>query len=210
VRYIHRNPVRAGITESPARYKWSSHNGYISQARKWSWLNKHVVLKKLFRTKKERIRKYSKFVNQEDKKELLKQLESARRPSIMGSKSFIEKVKARFFTEDPDDEIPESKVLAPDIEMIKKIVVEEYGIDKNVLLKSKRGTFNEPRNVAIYLTRILRFDTLSEIGSYFNLKKYSTVSSVTEQMKKLVKTDRKLCSKIEKLKNRIINSQKQT
>ena len=137
----------------------------------------------------------------------MNQLESTRWPSIIGSKSFIEKIKTRFFSEESDDEIPESKVLAPDITKIKKVVLATYGIDENALRKSKRGIFNEPRNVAIYLFRMLRYDTLNEIGSHFNIAKYSTVSSIIEHMKKKLKSDRTLRRKIEILKNNIINSQ---
>jgi len=210
VRYIHRNPVRAGITDSPAGYKWSSHNGYVSQAKKWNWLHKQVVLKKFSRSTKDRIKNYTDFVLQADTKELLKQLESTRWPSIVGSKSFIEKIQSRFFSEEPDGEIPESRMLAPDITRIKKVVCETYGIDENALLNSKRGTYNEPRNVAIYLSRMLRYDTLNEIGSHFHIAKYSTVSTILEQMKKLLKSNRTVRIKVEKLKTTIINSQQQT
>ena len=35
VRYIHRNPLRAGIVEELSSYEWSSHRGYLSKSRKW-------------------------------------------------------------------------------------------------------------------------------------------------------------------------------
>ena len=34
VRYIHKNPVNAGLAEKPDQYQWSSHKGYISNAKK--------------------------------------------------------------------------------------------------------------------------------------------------------------------------------
>ena len=34
VRYIHRNPVRAGMVERVEDYKWSSHKGYINNTKK--------------------------------------------------------------------------------------------------------------------------------------------------------------------------------
>ncbi|MDY6822236.1 MAG: transposase [Thermodesulfobacteriota bacterium] len=33
--YIHKNPVKAGVVESPDDYPWSSHNAYMSGAKKW-------------------------------------------------------------------------------------------------------------------------------------------------------------------------------
>ena len=34
IRYIHRNPLGAGLVDSLSKYKWSSHNGYLSHAKK--------------------------------------------------------------------------------------------------------------------------------------------------------------------------------
>ena len=34
VRYIHKNPVKAGIVSEPEKYLWSSHKPYLSAARK--------------------------------------------------------------------------------------------------------------------------------------------------------------------------------
>ena len=50
VRYIHLNPVVAGIVDSPHRYPWSSHRAYIGYRRD-SWLTTDIVLS-LFSTKK--------------------------------------------------------------------------------------------------------------------------------------------------------------
>ena len=44
LRYIHRNPVRAGMCKSVEEYPWSSHHGYISSAKKWDWLYKEFLL----------------------------------------------------------------------------------------------------------------------------------------------------------------------
>jgi len=41
-----------------------------------------------------------------------------------------------------------------------------YHVDKGDLLRSKRVTFNEPRNVSIYLTKRLRGDGLGEICTH--------------------------------------------
>jgi REP element-mobilizing transposase RayT len=40
VRYIHRNPLKAGLVQKIDAYQWSSHKGYISIAKKWDWLYK--------------------------------------------------------------------------------------------------------------------------------------------------------------------------
>ena len=50
---------------------------------------------------------------------------------------------------------------------------------------AKRGTVNEPRNVAIYIARRRSGLRLEEIGKEFELEKYSSVSCIvcrTEQL----------------------------
>lgn len=56
-RYIHRNPIKAGIATLDD-YIWSSHKGYLSIAKKWNWINKSVVLRYLSENKKDWIKKY--------------------------------------------------------------------------------------------------------------------------------------------------------
>jgi chromosomal replication initiation ATPase DnaA len=51
--------------------------------------------------------------------------------------------------------VPESKELAPEVEEIERAVFEFYGVAEAELLVSRLGSFNEPRNVALYLARRL-------------------------------------------------------
>ena len=37
VRYIHRNPLEAGIVDNVEKYQWISHKIYLSYAKKWKW-----------------------------------------------------------------------------------------------------------------------------------------------------------------------------
>ncbi len=58
--------------------------------------------------------------------------------------------------------------------------------------KVKTETYNFMyRRSRIYLTRRLRHDSLQEIGAQFQIKKYSSVSSIVERMKDRIGTDRK-------------------
>jgi chromosomal replication initiation ATPase DnaA len=61
--------------------------------------------------------------------------------------------------------------------------------------------------VAIYLTRKLRGDTLKEIGAGFGIDRYSTVSSVVERMKALVKENEKIRTRVDHLTSTITNRQ---
>lgn len=43
-KYIHRNPVKAGIVKNPLNYPWSSYKYYITDSEKPSWLHTHKIL----------------------------------------------------------------------------------------------------------------------------------------------------------------------
>lgn len=60
VRYIHRNPVEAGIVSDPADYPWSSHRCYLGQSRR-DWLTVGPTLA-MFGNANEAIAAYSRFV----------------------------------------------------------------------------------------------------------------------------------------------------
>jgi REP element-mobilizing transposase RayT len=199
VRYIHYNPLKAGLTNRIDRYLWSSHRGYLSKAQKWNWLYKDFVFSMLPKNKGDRLKNYRQFISMEEKNNINKVLDKKKWPAMLGSADFITKVKEKFFSGKINVEVPQSRELSPNPYQIQKIVCEYYRIDKRRLFSSRRGIFNEPRNTAIYLTRRLRGDSLKQIGAHFQLKKYSSVSSIIERMNEAIAKDKKLRNRIEKL-----------
>ncbi len=199
VRYIHRNPLEAGIVDKLDTYDWSSHQGYISRAKKWDWLYKDFVLCMFANDKRQQRRAYRQFVTKENTEEIVGVFEGKRLPWLLGSERFMDWVKDRFFEGKHHKEVPDSRRLAPDREKIKKEVCRFYQVKQDDLIISKRGVFNEPRNVAIFLSRRLRGDLLEEIGEDFNLNRYSSVSTAIERTKAQMSRDRKLKQKVKKL-----------
>ena len=210
VRYIHRNPVKAGLADSLAKYRWSSHKGYISTDDKWDWLYKDFIYKFLSKDKKEWIKRYRKFVSISEDDEATRILGLRKWPSVWGPQSFIDWVKGRYFEVKANDDVPESKSLVPNIEEIISAVCNYYRVDEKSLYKTKRGVTNEPRNVSIYLMRQLRKDSLNAIGKRFSIEKYSSVSSIIERVKKVKKEDSTLLKSIEEVSRKITKSQRQT
>jgi len=207
VRYIHRNPLQASLVNKLEAYKWSSHKGYLSDSKKWNWLYKDFILSMLTKNKRQQRRVYKQFIAKENSEEICLIFERKKLPSVLGSERFVDWVKDRFFHQKSHEEIPESRSLAPDREKIKQVVCKEYHVSEEDLLKSKRGIFNEPRNVAIYLTRRLRGDELGEICKEFHMKRYSSASSVIERMKTQISQDRRLRKRVEKLRLILTKSQ---
>ena len=209
VRYIHRNPLKAGLAKKLSDYQWSSHKGYLSNAKKWNWLYKSFILSLFDRKRREGIITYKRFMSMESPEEINRIFSQSKFPSVLGSESFVEKVKDKFFHKKRHDDIPESRRLAPDAEKIKKVICRAYGIEESSLLSSRRGVLNEPRNVAIFLVRRLRGEKLEEIGRQFGISKYSSVSSVIEKMKRDIWADRKLRARVKSIEKTLYNGQQQ-
>ena len=123
------------------------------------------------------------------------------------SDRFIEWVKKHFFNDKYNREIPESKSLAPSIEEIKTAICKFYSIDEKELLISKRGTVNEPRNIAICLARRLRGDSLDAIAKAFNIRAYSSVSSVVNWTQILLSKGRKLRKSCDQISRNLTKGQ---
>ena len=207
VRYVHRNPFAAGLVKVIDKYPWSSHQGYLSDAKKWNWLYKDFILS-LFSNEKAVSRKiYKDFVSKEIPEEINRIFGRKNLPSALGSKNFLTWVKDSFFLRKRHKEVPESKSLSPDAERIKEEVCRSYEVSRDALYISRRGISNEPRNVAIYLLRTLRGDNLEEIGRDFNINRFSSASSVVERMKGRVSKNRQLKKRVEEIKNAIHMSQ---
>ncbi len=207
VRYIHRNPLEAGLVKRLDQYAWSSHKGYISKAKKWSWLYKDFILHMLSDQKSSRIRIYRQFIAQQPDQDLLRVFERKNQPSMIGSQEFIARIKDKFFKKKKDKEIPASKVLAPAVDKIIYEVSRYYEKRPTALTAVRRGIENEPRDVAIYLIRSLRTEPLMKIGALFGLTRYSSVSSVVMRVKTRLNRDRKFRRRLTEIEKNILKNQ---
>jgi len=210
VRYIHRNPLRAGLVNQIGQYAWSSHRGYVSKASEWEWLHKDFILRMLAKNRSFQIKKYKQFVEKQDSEKLVSFFEKANLPSMLGGKKFVDWVKATFFEGKIDLDIPQSKFLAPDKRVILKTVCNYYGVSVEELILVRRGVVNEPRDVAIFLLRTVCGEPLLSIGEEFGMTRYSSVSSAVARVKKRQQEDRKLQNRLFDIKKRMEKGQKET
>ena len=192
IRYIHRNPFESGLEKAFGQYPWSSHKGYLSNAKKWDWLHKEFILSIFSKDRNSGIKLYKEFVLKENSEDIARILGRIRVPPVLGDERFMKRVKERFFNKKTDKEVPQSKSLAPSLAEIRSAVCKFYGIDEKALLVSKRGVANEPRKIAIYLARRISRENLDEIAKAFNVGTYSSVSSVVNRTGSQLRTESRL------------------
>jgi putative transposase len=91
VKFIHRNPLRAGIVAKVGDYPWSSHRQYVSPANKGTWLYKEFVLSILEKNKALQLKTYNAFVNQQDSENLMRVFAKKNLQAVLGEDGFISK-----------------------------------------------------------------------------------------------------------------------
>ena len=195
LRYVHRNPMKAGLEKKLGEYPWYSYQGYLSDSSDWAWLYSGFILSMLGNSKVEARRQYVDFMAKESSKEVQALFRAKKQPTIYGSEGFKERIKKLFSKQEIESEIPESKVLVYEAEQIIGGVCKYYEIRKDDLFITRRGFTNEARNMAVFLIRRLRGETLDNIAKYFKIKKYSTVSSIVTRFQQLLDGDQKLRQK---------------
>lgn len=210
LRYIHRNPLRAGIVKTLSDYSWSSHQGYMSWAKKWAWLHKNDLLAMLTTTRKRQRSAYVDFVSKGEPEEIERFYSLKNLPSILGSNLFKESIREKFSDLVNQPEIPEAKVLAPDAEKVIQAVCDFWRVSKEEMLVSRRGDANLPRDVSMYLVRRLCRMTLPCVGREFGVRNYSTVSSVVQRVKARVESDKRLTKELNMITKKVFKGQKRT
>ncbi|MCL0041101.1 transposase, partial [Thermodesulfovibrionales bacterium] len=210
LRYLHNNPLRAGISHELNDYPWSSHQGYLSKSKKWAWLYKDFLLTMIATSKGQQQAAYVEFVSHGDSEEIERFYGLKNLPSILGGDSFKDWVKEKFNNLVFQQEVPESRTLAPVADDIISEVCKYFKVSKEEIAVSKRGTENLPRDIAIYFVRRCCRKTLSEVGRYFGISNYSTVSSAAERIKARKSEDGKLQKQPKSIGAKLNKSQEQT
>ena len=210
LRYIHRNPLRAGLAEALGDYRWSSHNGYVSGARKWDWLYKDFLLSMLAEEKSQARRCYLDFVSRGESAEIERFYSLKNLPSVLGGEAFKDWIREEFQHLRHQREIPDARELAQGPGRIVDLVCDYFQMTREQLMSSRRGKENLPRDMAIYLVRRYCRLSLAEVGRHFGLHNYSTVSSAVERIKARTAQDQSIYDQLHELMAKINKGQKET
>lgn len=174
-RYIHLNPVRAGIASFPEDYFWSSYRDYAGLRTPSPWLRTGFVLSFFGQDLKKSQAAYIAFVLINSEKALESPLKKAGPSLILGSESFVERIKRKILPENPTGrEIPALNSLKerPSLQEIRNAVEQALG---------QKNRF--ARDAAIYLTHAKIDYSLKEIAAFDKLS-LSGIGSILRKMKR--------------------------
>ena len=210
-RYIHHNPVDAGVVSDIGQYRWSSHYGYLNKREAPEWLNTDSILSRFGRGRSALI-EYQSFMHSKVEKEIEEYYRKPYFKPVLGSKGFVQWVMERIGKKaHVDAEKPESRrVFGWEIGEIVRATAKAYGKTVVELGAKRRGEPNEARGMVMYLCRVLGGFKLTEIGKVVGLEKYSSVSTAYLRMKERVNKERKLSRRAREIENQLLKSQEQS
>jgi len=200
-RYIHHNPVAAGLVRSPERYAWSSCRLYVKERRRPAWLDADQLLARF--PSKNRREAFLAFMRSKIEEPLERYYRAQRRMAVLGSERFIERVRG-WLKKKPGDlkEMPEAKnYVLPDSESCLKAVGRVYEMNREELLRSRRGRRNEARAMGIYICRRMAGMKHEEIAKVFGVGGYSAVSSVIGRTQSALVKDSQVARRFEQIRN---------
>jgi REP element-mobilizing transposase RayT len=199
-RYIHVNPVRAGIVDMPEDFRWTSYREFIGKVEK-GIVNTEDTLSHFSTNKTIARRRYREFVEGSNEGNDWKG--DMRAGVVLGGEEFFKKVKAIMGGKVEDDELPSLKELYKievPIERIVEILMGRYGEEA---LKNKRKG-NIKRDLGIYLIKKLSSKRNAEIGSIFDIKG-AAVSLSLKRAEDAIEDSNEIKHEFEELKNRCLN-----
>lgn len=183
-RYIHLNPVRAAMVQSPEEYLWSGHRAYLGREI-ILWLTTDWVMSQFAGNDDSARRDYREFVDQgkEDGYQQEYHSGSANDSRVLGDYSFIDKVLAH------SEARPKQRI---SLDKIIQQVCWKYGIEEQDLrAPGKYRNFATARGMAAWLILETGGSTLAELSSYTG-RDVSTLSTAAKAVQIGAKSDRKL------------------
>ena len=196
-RYIHLNPVRAGIAENPEEYKWSSCMYYTVKKNAPEWLERGLILGYFGKELAVSRKRYRGFIRSGMDQGYENPLAELTHSVILGSREFVTEIQDRFLkNKKPDRDLAALRELSekPSLDHIEKVVNSVLSSDQKLA-----------RQVKLHLCHRYSGMKLREIGLRFDIG----LSGITQASRRIdLKTgkDKKLRKIVKTIEKKIFLS----
>jgi putative transposase len=202
-RYIHINPVKAGIVEAPQDYPYSSYRFFINKKEE-GIVSRDLIWDMISKQRTQAPARYRSFVERGITGELENPLKDIYGGAILGSNIFVKealrKVKESILGR---EEISYRRELRSRIEAgdVLNMVADYFGLSLDSLLQRK----GQMRSVTVFLMKFFTGMTNKEIGEYFGGLNYSAVAKIKKRFSDNLMEDRALKKRMEELVKQMSN-----
>jgi putative transposase len=194
-RYIHLNPVRAGIVKKPEDYPMSSYRAFIA-GKASDLVTPDLILGMVSSRKEERRRRYRAYVEDAIGKDMESPIKKVYGGMMLGSVEFIKetlrKIGEGYLT---NVELSGRRELRTSwqIKEILEVIAKSYRIQRNDITAGKSS---EAKKAAIYLIKRRTGLTDREIGEQFGGLSYSAVAKACRRLESEMSRDSALKRRI--------------
>lgn len=198
-RYIHRNPLAAGLCHRLVDYPWSSYPVYAGLRPAPRWLHLHDTIA-AFASASE----YCAFVEQNGDDELTALHSGKTLPPVLGSQRFVDACRAQL-RNDSDYEIPQAKALSVSVTLddIIDVVSARVAIPRPDLIAATDQRTRAARAMAMMLCRRCGGFKLRDIADAFGIARYTTVASAISRLGEKAKHNAALAREIDSLHKQV-------
>jgi len=191
-RYIHLNPVKAGLVKKPEKFSWSSYSFYLDPKNKPDWLCCDETLSQF--SNRLRRKQYQLFVNEGIDKELDSFYQKIQRVPILGSEAFTKTITEKYLKNRTIDlEINEHrhtlKTQLPNIEQIFQMTADFYQTSLENLKTTQPNQKNIPRSMAIYIAIHHAQASLNEVANFLDNVSYPAVAKAYARFRNYLRND---------------------
>ncbi len=177
IRYIHLNPIRAGLAKNLKDYKWTSHAEYLGKRR---LIDSEMVLEMLGGTQG-----YMEFLRVAINRPDCVSFPDIKKQIFIGDPSFIEAARSQ----SNQLEVITKPVVSTCLPKVVSEVADFFDLStEDILGKRKTQDISLARNIAIYLIRVSYKAGLKETAHLFSYSSSSICHSVAIIEKKMEKT----------------------
>jgi REP element-mobilizing transposase RayT len=190
-RYIHLNPVRAGIVSNPEDYPWSSYRSYIGEGNVTEWLKREFILGYFGKRTADAMKKYRKFVEDLLGEEYESPLKNTFGTAILGTAGFIETITATHLsTKEVERDVPALRQFAsnPSLEEIRTAVNTQIVGDEKLA-----------RQAGMYLCHRYSGEKLRTIGELYNVRE-SAITEASRLFPRKMEKDKNLHGVMDRIK----------
>jgi len=197
VRYIHLNPVDAGISEMPEDYPWSSHKIFLSK-KNIRWFSKEKIMEWF-----EGPQSFHEFVLEGNDSTLNALYKRKRWPVILGGESFIENIRLASDKPSKEHVRAEKQFIRPSLEKVLTAVANEFGVTITQIIQGRRGQTNLSRKVALWILKEHGDYTHEQLARTFALGSGKTVGWACKEVKGKMDIKLTFKNRIKKIQNQI-------
>ena len=194
VRYIHNNPLRAGLVQVPEDYQWSSHRVYIDKE-SIPWVSTDWILSQFAKHKKKARKWFHEFClkgNHEEHRQEFHQGTFEGR--ILGDDRFSENALSR-----AEERFPSTL----SVEQLITLVCKKYKIDEQAIVApGKQQPAAEARAVVSYLVQDAEKLSMTELGKYLR-RDIAALSRAAGRLRYRLSEDQELADYLETIENEL-------